>query len=474
MQPRSATVAIIGGGFSGTVLAANLLRRPPASPCAGPARIVLVERRAQIGCGVAYAPSSYPFLLNVPAGRMSAASYAPMQLVEFARRYDSAAGSDSYLSRQLYGEYLQEFLRAAEQAAPEKVELERVHGEATVVRSTRGPGPLLVHVGAQQYLADQVVLACGDPPPAEKPYATEVEGLPAYVRDPHQPRALNPSDRTLLLIGTGLTMVDMAVAAVASNPSLQIIALSRHGLLPAVQHSPSPAGLAAQLDLCGLLACRSLRHMVAAVRALALGLHANGGDWREAITRARECVPRLWHSLSEADRQRFLRHVRVYWDTHRHRMPPQFAEHITAMLASGQLQVRAGCIRQLRTQDGTIAVRWRARGCGDSREFSVDRVIDCSGSAHRLQRTSDRLWRQLLDAGLALPDTGGLGVRTAQHGALIDAAGRASSQLFYLGPMLRADYWEATAVGELRTRAEALAAALADEAMRPRSAAVAH
>jgi len=464
MQPRSATIAIIGGGFSGTVLAANLLRRPPPSPT----RIILIERRSCMGCGVAYGPSAYPYLLNVPASRMSATSYAPAQLIEFARRHLPEASGDSYLPRQLYGEYLQECLRAAEHAAPRHVHLERVHGEVTALQPLQGPGPVVVHIADQKYLADQVVLACGDPSPAVKSYATQVCGLSAYVRDPHQAEAVLPSDQTVLLIGSGLTMVDVAVAAAAHNPAVRIIALSRHGLLPASQRSPQDAAvLDAKLDLCGLLAARSLRQLVAAVRVLAQEVQEQGGDWREAITRTRECVPALWHNLSEADRHRFLRHVRVYWDIHRHRMPPEFAERVGSMRRSGQLQLRAGCIRQLRGENGRIRVSWRVRGGLDLEEFSVDRVVDCSGSDQRLQRTRDLLWQQLIEAGLASPDSAGLGLRTGQYGALVDAAGRSAAQLFYLGPMLRADHWEATAVGELRSRAEALAAALASRELAP-------
>jgi uncharacterized NAD(P)/FAD-binding protein YdhS len=464
MQPRSATIAIIGGGFSGTVLAANLLHRPPLSPT----RIILIERRSHMGRGVAYSPGAYRYLLNVPASRMSATSYAPAQLLEFARRQIPEANGDSYLSRQLYGEYLQECLRSAEQAAPRHVQLERVHGEVTAMQTLQGPGPVIVHMADQQYVADQVVLACGDPSPAVKSYATQVAALAAYVRDPHQSKVVLPTDQTVLLIGTGLTMIDMSVAAASLNPAVRLIALSRHGVLPASQRSPPGAAvLDAKLDPCGLLSARSLRQMVAAVRALTQEVETRGGDWREAITRTRDYVPALWHNLSEVDRHRFLRHVRVYWDTHRHRMAPEFAERVAAMRRSGQLQVRAGCINELSGENGRIRVRWRPRGGVDLEEFSVDRVVDCTGSDHRLQRTRDVLWRQLIEAGLASPDPAGLGLRTGQYGALVDAAGRSAAQLFYLGPMLRAAHWEATAVGELRSRAEALAAALASRELVP-------
>jgi len=463
MQPASATIAIIGGGFSGAVLAANLLHRPPTVPT----RIVLVERQPRIGCGAAYGPCDYPFLLNVPAARMSATSDKPGHFIEFARRQLPQAGAESYLPRQLYGEYLHEFLRSAERAAPRHVQLECVHGQVTSVRP-RGAGQALVMIGEQQLLADQVVLACGDPPPPVRRYAADVVRSAAYLPEPYRTPGARSTDRTVLLIGTGLTMVDIAVAAAAEHPALRLIALSRHGCVPASQPiSTVPAVLDALFDRHEILACRSMRGLATAVRELADGAEARGGDWREAITRVRECVPGVWENLDECERRRFLRHVRVYWDTRRHRMPPEFAQRFEDLRRDGRLEVRAGSVDELRRDGERIAVRWRARGQRKLAQFSVDRVIDCTGSDNRLQNTTDVLWRQLLDCGLATPDTLGLGPRTGPHGALIDATGGCAQRLFYLGPMLRAAHWEATAVGELRARAEALAALLASRGLAP-------
>ena len=463
MQPASATIAILGGGFSGTVLAANLLHRPPPIPT----RIVLVERQSRIGCGTAYGPGDYPFLLNVPAARMSATSYEPGHLIEFARRYLPQAGAESFLPRQLYGEYLDDFLRSAERAAPHHVHLECVHAQVTAVRPL-GSGQTLVIMGEQQLPAEQVVLACGDPPPPVRPYAADVAQSEAYLPEPYRTPGVRDSDRTVLLIGTGLTMVDIAVAAAAEHPALSLIALSRHGRMPASQPgSAVPAVLDAIFDRHGILACRSMRRLAMAVRHLADGAEARGGDWREAIARVRECVPGVWENLDDCERRRFLRHVRVYWETHRHRMPPEFAQRIEDLRREGRLEVRAGTVDELRRDSERITVRWRARGQRELAQFGVDRVIDCTGSDNRLQHTTDALWRQLLDSGLAIPDTLGLGPRTGPHGALIDAAGCCAERLFYLGPMLRAAHWEATAVGELRARAEALAAMLANRELAP-------
>jgi uncharacterized NAD(P)/FAD-binding protein YdhS len=347
------------------------------------------------------------------------------------------------------------------------VHLECVHGQVTAVRP-HGGGHTVVMIGEQQLLAEQVVLACGDPPPPVRPFAAKVAHSAAYSWEPYRRPGARSTDRTVLLIGTGLTMVDIAVAAAAEHPALKLIALSRHGRVPASQSaSAAPAVLEATFNRHEMLACRSVRELAMAVRELADDAEARGGDWREAIARVRDWAPDIWENLDDAERRRFLRHVRVYWETRRHRMPPEFARRIQDLRREGRLEVRAGTVDELRRDGERIEVRWRARGQRELAQFSVDRVIDCTGSDNRLQHTADVLWRQLIDSGVATPDTLGLGPRTGPHGALIDASGHCAQRLFYLGPMLRAAYWEATAVGELRVRAEALAAILANRELAP-------
>lgn len=453
---RPRVIAIIGGGFSGTVLAVDLLRHLRPSPT----RIVLVERNATIGDGVAYARHGFPYLLNVPIGRMPAVSEDAGQLLGFVQRHLPGATGDSFIPRRLYGEYLRGVLEAAQQAAPPGVRLDLLRGESTAVHSLSAKGPSIVSVGTRQLLADEVVLACGDPARVCKPYAADLVGDAAYVSDPYADEGRQASDRALLIIGTGLAMADVAVAAAEGNPSLNIVALSRHGLLPRCQKPGLPTVPPTSLKLGGLVGL-PLRALVRAVRELARGVHDQGGDWREVIAGIREIAPRLWQGLGDADRRRFLRHVRVYWDVHRHRMPPATAERLMQLQRSGRLRILAGCVTQLCTAGAGIVALWRPRGRYDTQELWVDRVVECSGPDQRLQHSSDTLWKQLLSDGMATADRAGLGICTGENGALIDIHGRVSSRLFYVGPMLRAAYWEATAAAELRQHVRALALALA-------------
>ena len=148
------------------------------------------------------------------------------------------------------------------------------------------------------------------------------------------------------------------------------------------------------------------------MRLLAEDAERAGGDWREAVTFVRNMAPVLWQRLPERERQRFLRHVRVYWDVHRHRLPGSTLEQVAQLRQSGWLRVHAGRMERVEARDDVVQVHWRARGTGELRSLDVDRVVNCTGPDYDLRRSSDPLWRGLLRDGLAVADALGLGLRT--------------------------------------------------------------
>ncbi len=453
------TIVVVGGGFSGTVITANLLRNPPG----GPTRLVLVERRPEIGRGVAYAARGSSYMLNVPAGRMSATSAEPRQFLEFAQRRIPQVDAEQFLPRQLYGEYLQELLLAAELQAPRHIRLECIQGEVTeIVRLDRAK-PLQVRLGDGRILvADDVVLACGNPPPADLKVTAAVADHPRYVRDACSLRGASPYTGTTVLIGTGLTMADIVLAADDRSRTV-FHAISRHGLVPPVQTAFRTDAFKGDGNALLLSTASSLRSLVRAARILAREAEQSGGDWREAVTYVRNLASQLWQRLPERDRRRFLRHVRAYWDVHRHRLPPQTVHRITELKRLGRLHIHAGHLAQLKPAHSRIHLGWRPRGSDQLKELTADWVINCTGPDYDLGRSNDPLFQSLLRSGLAVPDACGLGLRTGSNGAVIDADGWPGTHLFYVGPMLRADHWEATAAAELRTHAERLAGHLVTE-----------
>jgi uncharacterized NAD(P)/FAD-binding protein YdhS len=455
------TIVIVGGGFCGTVLAANLLRRPPP----GPTRLVLIERDGAVGRGVAYADRGFPYLLNVPASRMSANTAAPNEFLEFVQRRIPNASGEDFMPRALYGEYLQEFLMAAQLSAPSNVRLDVLHGEVTNVRRLERHLPLQIELrDGRKLTADDVVLALGNPKPASLAVAAPVVDHPAYVADPWSTQLQFSRDQKILLIGSGLTAADVINAASADpqrTPTLH--ALSRHGLVPPRQTAFRPDAFKGDGNALILAASTSLRGLTKSVRLLAREAESVGGDWREAITFVRNMAPTIWQRLSEHDRVRFLRHLRALWDVHRHRLPLQLIQRIDALRKAERLYVHAGQLLRFADRDGRIEVTWRRRGTRSEHTEVFDRVVNCTGPDYAIARSTEPLWRSLLQCGLCVSDPLGLGLRTGPRGAVIDADGWPGPHLFYVGPMLRADLWEATAASELRVHAERLAALLATE-----------
>jgi uncharacterized NAD(P)/FAD-binding protein YdhS len=263
-------------------------------------------------------------------------------------------------------------------------------------------------------------------------------------------------------------MADVAVATAKLNPSVRIHAISRHGRLPAPQTTAS-AGPGVD-DLSSRLPAGPIRTrmLLRAFRSMLAEIDRRDGDWRDAVNLARQCVPKIWLRMPSAERARFLRHLRASWDVHRHRMPPVIDAQLRRLRASGQLQVHAGHLLPMTAQGERIMVQWRPRGSDAISSLAVDRVVNCTGTDGRLWQTGDPLLRNLIAEGLAVADPLGLGWQTGEHGALVDRAGVAAEHLFYVGPMLRAQHWEATAVAELREHAENLADALMGATSRSR------
>ncbi len=274
------------------------------------------------------------------------------------------------------------------------------------------------------------------------------------------------SEHSVLIVGNGLTMAD-AASVLSRHPERvpTLHTISRRGLMPKTQttfHAGAMRGSGETL----LSSAHSLRKLLRACRDLAREVEKLGGDWREAITFIRGLVPALWRRMPEAERRRFVRHLQVHWDTYRHRLPPQLTERLESLRRSGKLKVRAGRIQEVVAVDSRrLAVSWRPRGSGAVAQLTVDMVVDATGPNYNIERSTDPLINSLRAAGLVSPDALQLGVRTARFGACMDAHGRASEHLFYLGPLLRADHLDATAAAELSRHAEQLATHLANESV---------
>jgi uncharacterized NAD(P)/FAD-binding protein YdhS len=459
MEPR--TVVVIGAGFSGTLAAAHLLRQGIGAPL----RVVLVNRSGPIARGVAYGTRSEAHVLNVPAGRMSAFPDDESSFLRFAQRHDPAVTGGSFVPRHLYGQYLEQVLHeAARDAAPDTHLVHEV-GEATSLSLARdGAGATIAFGGGRTVVADRVILAVGNYAPADPPVAdTTFFASPRYVRDPWVRGALGVVGERdpVLLVGTGLTTVDIALELRNRGVRATMHAVSRRGLLPQPHRVPGapPTFSHAPPDI--ETGPATIRHYLASVRRHVRRLAEHGVDWREVIGSLRPITPALWRRLDTAERARFLRHVRPYWEVVRHRTAPAPAAAFAKLVESGALAVHQGRLTRFDLDDDAVAVTIQPRGRAQPMALRVAWVINCTGPSCHLRALHDPLIDSLLAGGLLCPDSLALGLEVSDHLALLDTAGNPSQVLYYVGPLLKARHWEATAVPELRVHAAHVAQVVA-------------
>ncbi|MBV8063407.1 MAG: FAD-dependent oxidoreductase [Nevskia sp.] len=453
MIRRRTTVAIVGGGFSGCMVAVHLLQH--AQP---PLRVVLIDRADAPGRGVAYRDQPECHLLNVRAEAMSAFPDRPDHFLDWLNSAYSPChpvGTGEYLPRRIYGLYIESLLAEAQRNARRGVGLELRGGEVLGLRRSRD-GVSLRLAGGGQLRADRVVLALGNPGPADPPLADPgFYGNPRYLGNAWSSPGLYSirRDENLLLIGSGLTALDWLAALQGVGHHGHIHVVSRRGLLPQLHRAAAPRALSFD----PLQLPPQVRPLLRRLRTEAAQAEAQGADWRAVIDALRPFTQPLWQRLPSAEQRRFLRHLRPYWEVHRHRAAPAIVESVYQLLGSGRLQLIAGRIESMQEQGGQVEVRLRLRDGGATRTLLVQRAVNCTGPESSYRRLGTPLLVSLRERGLIVPDELGLGLLTDAQGALLDRDGRASDWLHTLGPARKGQLWETTAVPEIRVQAQALA-----------------
>jgi uncharacterized NAD(P)/FAD-binding protein YdhS len=434
-------VAVIGAGFSGTMVALHLAATLP------PDRPVLLCEREAFACGPAYATRNAGHLLNVRAANMSAFPDRPDHFeqwlatepeIDAGEVRDTEAGK--FASRGLYRRYLCALLdRAGGRVQRLPVEIVDIEREGALWRLHAADGGSRV--------AAAVVLAIGNLPPQDSDSRL-------HRTNPWAPgvaEGLSP-DLPVLVLGTGLTMVDLVLQLRDSGFPGPVVAVSRRGLLPQ-RHAvarpwPTPDLSDAERGSLALLLGR--------MRWEAQRAAARGVDWRGVVDSLRPITADIWRSLGPADRGRFLRHLRPYWDVHRHRLAPVVADRLDALRAEGFLRVLRGRVTGMQLGTDRVETIIRTGRGTQVMPLTVQRVINATGLP-TVREADSRLVQALRRRTLARLDAFAMGLDVAETLALRDPNGRAIPGLWALGPIVRGVFWECVAVPDVRVQAHAVA-----------------
>jgi uncharacterized NAD(P)/FAD-binding protein YdhS len=440
------TVAIIGAGFSGTLTAVNL-----ASRAKDPLRIVLINHGYPLGRGVAYSTKRAEHLLNVAARNMSAFPDQPNHFVDWLGTRSEFADvpeavlREQFVPRKIYGDYVQALLFwYGKGAAGARVRIDSIQGEALDV--VPGAERINVVVAGQPTIeADKVVLATGNPLPAELPLPAGKFAHPRYLRSPWEITGAQLIDRhaNVILIGAGLTMIDLFLTLTALDWQGTIYAVSRTGLLPlphfhGVAYPDFPPPDPTTLGLAGLASlmedhCRILRE--------------RGENPAIVVDKLRPFTQRVWQSFTVEEKTRFCRDYRTRWNVTRHRIAQSIHEQLTAAIAAERLKIIPGRIGGMSASGDRIQV-----AVGTS-TLEAGWVINCTGPQESYRASKAALFQNLFDRGLVQADELDMGIKSDVNFRVMDGGGYVSEFLFALGPLLKGSLWETTAVPELRNQA---------------------
>ncbi len=450
------TIVIVGGGFSGTMAAAQTLRR--AHHAGLMVQVVLVERRGAIGEGLAYSTRESAHLLNVPAGRMSVWPDCPDDFVQWAsRRYGDVRPTD-FLPRQWYGEYVRESLLSTAEKAGKSAKLGVVFDEVRSV--ARHPsGGWMVHLGREPSIrAEAVILTVGHRQPSDPIGKRWCGPRTRFISDPWRPFATDivGPDEAVVILGSGLTAVDTVLSLSQQPRCAPITLVSRHGLLPQT-HAVSPVSPVDLTSLVSELAAAPggvrVQSLLRQLRRKVRELMPMGGDWRSVVDGLRPHTTRLWRSMPPAERQRFLARLRPFWEVHRHRMALAVAEPFHVLLARGDVRLVSGRVESAWAEGETVRLVVRERGSDRLIESDTSWVINCTGPLPSNSVESNPVIGSLLVSGVLRPDELSLGIETTVNGNAIAENGQEVADLFLVGTLRKSTDWESTAVPELRSQA---------------------
>lgn len=432
------SIIIVGGGASGVLLAAHLLRDPTMD-----LRVTLIEKRAEIGPGVAYSARQQDHVLNVAAPNMSAFADDPDHFWRWLRQRGLVEDSNRFVfvPRRHYGAYLGDVL--AELTDDGRLQI--VHAAVTNLAASANGVEAVLDSGAS-ILGHVAILAVGheEQPARSKGIAVRVGSSADTPIDP---------DAAVMILGSGLSMVDAWLTLAQADHRGPVTVVSRHGLLP---HSHRQVGRI-ELEAADVPFGTGLHYFVEWFRETVEESARRGSDWRSVVDALRPFNQRIWQGWSQSARLAFLEHVRPIWNIHRHRLPPDLHQRLADAVSSGQVTLIAGKFLDVRRDGADVVATVRRKGVANTEDFRVARVYDCGGVSVDVEQSSNPVIRQLIADGSARADRLHIGLDVTEACELVSATGTPAERLFAIGPLTRGTFFEIEAIPDIRVQCAELA-----------------
>ncbi|GAB3752651.1 FAD/NAD(P)-binding protein [Spirosoma pomorum] len=446
MNPK--TIIIVGGGACGVATFVHLVLKLIIEPERDPVSFVVVEKRDEIGPGLAYGTGQKGHLLNTSAGLMGIFAEEPGHFVEWMAEHkefidehfpETETSADGYPPRQLYGVYLKDVFDEYVTLARQHQMTVDIHQEMAVDADLTENQVSVTLESGHTIPADVLVLATGTPRPNN---FTSLESSPKYLDSPWPAsRILNTvtdKDASVCVLGASLTALDAVITLVNNGHRGPIKMYSKDGLLPRAQ-SPKEVPFDRQV-----LTLANIRKVIREnkrplqtkdlFRLFQEEVERVEGpqDWKQfrrvgrsqlelinediALAEKGESIFQnilystryisfeTWQLLPPDQRKLFFKWLKPYTDINRHAIPLQNAYKLRDLLASGQLTVTAYSDEidwNEETEQFTLTTE---KGYTDEADY----VINATGPAMDLEKMDVPILQQMLKKGYLLPcDAGG-------------------------------------------------------------------
>jgi uncharacterized NAD(P)/FAD-binding protein YdhS len=436
----SKTIAIIGGGVSGALVVLNILKQSKRAT-----QILWFDAKNAFCKGLAYSTDEDVYLLNVRASNMSVFVDEPLHFVNWLTQQQLPFSSQDFVSRTIYGQYVSSTFNELKDSHA-TVKITCLAEEVTTINKN---GDEFLVSAKQDYQAQQVVLAFGNFLPAHpRSIHTNFQQSNRYFQNAFSSQVITQviNQESVLIVGSGLTMIDVVLSLKKHHYTGKITAISPHGYLPQAHIEnplPTTASYINEQQTYTLLQLYSLvNQQLKFARANQLSTHS-------VIDTLRPHLQRLWLGLSLEDKQQFLRHLRHKWGVARHRVASQSMQVIKELLHNKQLELIRGRVLDIRSNETGFDIQYSNRE-QESNHLQASVLINCTGPESNFEKVEIPLIKQLLQAKIICTDALKYGIEASINGQI-------TPNLFTIGPPLKGILWESTAVPEIRLQAQQLA-----------------
>ena len=452
-------VGIIGGGFSGTMTAVQLILSSD-----NPLHIVLIDRKSALCKGIAYSPYSRVQLLNVVTAKMSAFPDLPNHFLEWIMMKPRFAAKDemvianSFMPRYLYGEYIEEIwantLKIAEQKNMSVTTVDAYVNSLVI----NGNEIALQLDNNEKLLVDYCVFATGNMLPGNvKIKNSAFFQSKNYYQNPWKKECVTnlKNDLPILIVGNGLTMVDTVLGLLENHFENVIFSLSPNGfnILPHRHNGLKYGKLVEELP-----ADKSLYSIFALIHKHIKSVREFGVSAEPVIDSIRPYTQSIWRGFSEAEKKKFLSKLRHVWGVARHRIPLHIHDKLQQLRIDGKLKVIAGRVLDITEGHEGIIVEYIDKQENKHKSIKVSRIINCTGPESDYMYAGSELLKNALLQGIVAQDKLKLGLNTdVDTLAVKNSIGTYHANIFTIGSNVKGELWESTAVNELRSQAVVLA-----------------